>query len=346
MTEPTVGAGYAKAVLDFAASKGASRKALSERSGISPDDLVDRDKRIPFGKLVALMRAAKALCDDPAFGLHYGEASLFSDISIVGLICDAAETMAEAFVQLNRYARLVIDDGEDSGERFGFDRRTDGLWIEFRGKDPNDYPEITESTFARFAAACMRYSPDGPPFIKLCRVSHAKPAYAAEYERVLRAPVEFECAQNEILIEESWLSVRGPNYNRYVFGIFSDRAEALLRSLENSTTIRGQVESALIPVLHKGEPAMAAIARKLGMSRATLYRKLKAEGVGFDQLLDELRLKMALHYLGGEKASVYETAYLVGYSDPTAFSRAFKRWTGASPRAARAAGGAESPGPA
>lgn len=88
--------------------------------------------------------------------------------------------------------------------------------------------------------------------------------------------------------------------------------------------------------LHFAEAVdMSEIAQRLGLSRQTLYRNLKAEGVTFEQVLDELRHKLALHYLNGKKVSVNETAYLVGFSDPAAFSRAFKRWTGTSPRAAR-----------
>jgi AraC-like DNA-binding protein len=80
---------------------------------------------------------------------------------------------------------------------------------------------------------------------------------------------------------------------------------------------------------------MDTIAGKLGMSRQTLYRNLKAEGTTFEQVLDELRHQMALNYLSGKKVSVNEAAYLVGFSDPAAFSRAFKRWTGSSPRTMR-----------
>ena len=80
---------------------------------------------------------------------------------------------------------------------------------------------------------------------------------------------------------------------------------------------------------------MDMVASKLGLSRQTLFRKLKAEGVTFEKVLDELRHRLAVSYLSGRKVSVNETAYLVGFSDPAAFSRAFKRWTGASPRTAR-----------
>jgi len=91
----------------------------------------------------------------------------------------------------------------------------------------------------------------------------------------------------------------------------------------------------LIPILHTGEASIDMIAGKLALSRQTLFRKLKAEGVTFEQVLDQLRHKLALHYLNGKKVSVNETAYLVGFSEPAAFSRAFKRWTGSSPRMAR-----------
>ena len=86
-----------------------------------------------------------------------------------------------------------------------------------------------------------------------------------------------------------------------------------------------------MPILHTGDIGMDAIAAKMAVSRQTLFRRLKAEDVTFEKVLDELRHRLALHYLGGRKASVNETAYLVGFSDPAAFSRAFKRWTGKSP---------------
>jgi len=87
-----------------------------------------------------------------------------------------------------------------------------------------------------------------------------------------------------------------------------------------------------MPMLRSGQASMDAIANELGLSRPTLSRKLKVEGVTFEGVLDELRHKLALHYLSGNERSISQTAGLVGYSDPAAFSRAFKRWTGVSPR--------------
>jgi AraC-like DNA-binding protein len=105
-----------------------------------------------------------------------------------------------------------------------------------------------------------------------------------------------------------------------------------MQNLKSSRTTRGRVESLLMPVLHLGDVGADAVAEKMGVSRWTLARKLKSEGTTFERVLDDLRRTMALHYLTSKKVSVNETAYLVGFSDPAAFSRAFKRWTGLSPR--------------
>ena len=329
---PTVAAGYAKALLDLAVSKGADREALLRRSGLRPDDLAHPDDRLAFARFKALMREAKTLCGEPALGLHFGEQAPLSKMSIVGLITHAAETMGQALAQTNRYGRLVIEvEGLRREDRFVIVRRGGEVWLEDRRKDPNDFPELTESTWARFVCEYRHFFPNRPPFVKAVHVTHPKPKHRAEYDRILQVPVTFDSDRNALLIDESWLSIRIGAPNRYVFGVLSEHANALLKSLENAQTTRGRVESLLIPILHTGELGMDAIARKMGLSRPTLYRRLKAEGVRYEDLLDELRHKMALHYMNGEKVSLSQTAYLVGFSDSSAFSRAFKRWTGGRP---------------
>jgi AraC-like DNA-binding protein len=144
-------------------------------------------------------------------------------------------------------------------------------------------------------------------------------------------PVQFGADHNAIAIHDSWLSLPLPGSNRYVFGVFIDRAEALLAEMERNTSLGGRVEKAVLAILHKGPVAMALVAATLGMGKSTLYRRLRDEGQSFEQLVDALRHRMALQYLGSRKVSVNETAYLLGFSDPAAFSRAFRRWTGQAP---------------
>jgi AraC-like DNA-binding protein len=328
--EATVSGGFFKALLDFAVSLGADREALLARTGVRDADFADQDARIPLAAYKALYRAGQELTNEPALALKFPEATRFEQLSIVGLICQSAETMGGALKQLNRFSRLVVEvDGVSDGPRFQLTPRNGELWLEDRCSNAEDFPELVEAALGRFTCEMARHYPDFT-FVRAVHLTRARPVHAVEYEPILRAPVTFGAGWNAIRIEASWLTLEIHRPNRYAFGMFNGHADALLKSLEESKTTRGRVEAVLIPMLHTGELAMDDVAKALGLSRQTLYRRLKAEGVSFDQVLDALRRRMAETYL--EKLSVNETAYLVGFSEASAFSRAFKRWTGSSPR--------------
>lgn len=329
---PTVSGGYARHLMQFALAHGADAAALEARSGVAAADLTDADARIPFTNYVALMRSAKMLCDMPALALHLGAANDFREFSIVGLICYASPTMGAALTELNRYGRLVAEvDVPAAGPRFRIVPQGNSLLLEDMRRDPNEFPEMTEATWARFIGETRRHFPDAP-FALSVQVTHAAPEHRDAYREVLGVPVTFGVARNAIEIDPSWLGIELHNPSVYAFGVLSAHADQLMRSLEDARTMRGRIEAMLIPMLHRGEITMEAIARQAGMSRQSLYRRLKGEGIGFETLLDDLRRRMAIHYLEGGRTSVNETGYLVGFSDPSAFSRAFKRWTGKSPR--------------
>ena len=149
MRELTVAASVARALMELAASKGGSRSALAARSGIALPDLEDPDNRIPFASYVALMRAAQQLCNDPAFALHFGEEVDASELSLAHMM-GGADNMENALAMGNRYARLAIEvEGDGTGDRFQLRRVAGQLWfVDARG-NPNDFPELTGSTFAR-----------------------------------------------------------------------------------------------------------------------------------------------------------------------------------------------------
>lgn len=331
MAETSVSAGYAEAVIQVAVAHGADAAAVAALAGYDRAAITGPDDRVAFSTFKALMRAGATATGDSAFALHFGAESRFNDMSIVGLIAHAAATMGEAFDQMNRFARLAVEvDGHDAGDRFAIVHAGGETFIEDSRRNPNDFPELSESTFARFIWNTRRAFPDAP-FARYACFTHAEPAHAAEHARILGVPVHFGADRNALAIDPSWLSLPLPTPNRYVFGVFIDRAEALMAEMQANRSWRGRVETALLARLHSGNLAMADIAASLGLSKTSLYRRLAEEGCGFDAVLDALRHRMALHYLGGRKVSVNETAYLVGFSDPAAFSRAFKRWTGLAP---------------
>jgi len=122
---------------------------------------------------------------------------------------------------------------------------------------------------------------------------------------------------------------------RSLFGEMA-KAARTLRDRRPERSFRRRVEAELAPRLAEGELGIAPVARALGCSRQTLYRRLKAEGLTFAQLLDDLRRREALKLVRNPALPVKAIAYRLGFSDPAAFSRAFKRWTGRSPQAFRA----------
>lgn len=328
--ELTVAAGAVCSLLEFAISKGASRQTLIQRSGIDPAALLDRDNRIPFSNYVALMRAGQESCKDPALALHFGEAVDCSELSFP---LGKATNIGDALTLGNRYAPLVIEvESVGTADRFGLVGDAGQLWLVDHRANPNDFPELTESSFARMVCSTRRFAGD-VKMIKAMRVTHAEPSYRAEYDRIFRVPVAFSSDTNGLQIDEALMSgFPFPSPSKYVTAVLQDHAEKLLLRLDSSKSTCGRVEQLLAPILHTGDATVDLVARELGLSRQTLFRKLKAEGATYQQVLDQLRHRLAVHHLTTDKASVQRTAHLVGFSDATAFARAFKRWTGMSPR--------------
>ena len=114
-------------------------------------------------------------------------------------------------------------------------------------------------------------------------------------------------------------------------GLFALIAGALGGPSPASRCFKGEVEAVIEPMLNAGAVSVDRAARALGMSRQTLYRRLKEEGTTFEELLDAKRRQLAIRYLALDRSTVKATAYRLGFSEPAAFSRAFKRWTGTSP---------------
>src|SRR5437764_15003959 len=180
----TVASTFACGLLELAASRGASRQALAERAGIDPAELQDPDNRLPFATYVALMRAAQELCGDPALALHLGE-SPYAETSIGCLIGGFAETGAEGFALMNRYSRLNVDvHCAGDGDRFALVQRGGELWVVDMRESANDFPELTELTFA--CMMCTVYRAGENRFVQAIHVTHAAPAYRAEYERIFQ----------------------------------------------------------------------------------------------------------------------------------------------------------------
>ena len=321
----------AKGFLSFAIAAGASRQSLLARSGIDPAELDPQEGRLPLSQYRALMDAARELCEEPALALHFGEQTDLSEMSITALVSQASATAKEGLEQLNRYWRLLVDDGgRGPTNRIQLRQGRRGAWIELIRNPYLDFPGLIECSLARCAGGFARSS-GGKKLAKEVHVTHDDPGYQADYDRIFRAPTIFGSDRNALLIDQGILSYRLPRSNRYAFHLLRQQAQKRLTRLEGTRTVRSRVEHVLFSKLRSGALGMDEIAADLGMSRQTLYRRLRDEGVVYQDLLDELRQELALTFLRWPGSSVKQVAFSLGYSEPSAFSRAFQRWTGERP---------------
>jgi AraC-like DNA-binding protein len=324
----TVSAGMARGLIDFAAEQGTDRSALLERAGLDHHAIADDDARIPFSRYAALYCAAEELCADPAFSLHFGEWVTGMDL-VVCHVGSASPTLGAAIEAINQYNRLAIDlETIDGGTPYQFERTREGIWLIDASIYPDGVSQVTETSFARLVVGTRLIS--DRQFVRALHFVRRAPAHRDEYERVFGAPVLFGQRQNAMLVDPEWFGLPLPSTSSYADSVLTTHAERLMGDLEVAGRRRRLVADVVAARLASGKLSMTAVARDLGMSRAALYRALRSEGTTFEQIVDRARVATATRLLESG-VSIKETAGRLGYSDRSAFSRAFKRWTGVSP---------------
>lgn len=325
----SVAAGMVLGLIDHAASKGADRLHLLAVAGLPSGEDIDPNRRVPLELYARVTREAKRLCNDPALAIEHAAAHGFDNLSIVGLVACACATMRDAIEQLNRLGRLVTDISVVGSERFTISHEHDGIWLTDNRLDQPPFPECTETTFIWLISAAWK--PGDAPYCTLAEVTHEDPGTRAAFERALGAPIRFGASRNALRVSPAWFDHPINHYPRYAFSVFCAHADSLLAELDASRSVAGQVERLILPMLHTGKVTAEEVARQLNLSGQGLYRALRAEGTTFEELLADLRHRFAKGYLAEQRASLKEIAYLLGYSDVSAFSRAFKRREGVSP---------------
>src|SRR5262249_39824902 len=170
---------------------------------------------------------------------------------------------------------------------------------------------------------------DAPPF--RVRFAHPRPASIAEHERIFRCPIEFEAPRNEILFAPRLLDLPHAHRGDAVCELLRARAEELLarRSSED-----GVIERVLDLLRYRSELVAVDpddIAARLGLSARSLQRRLRARGASLSQLVDLARKEIACSALAQPEAPIKDVAARLGFSEPSAFHRAFKRWMGETP---------------
>jgi len=316
--------------LEAASAYGLDAASLREQAGLSERDLADPDGRVPLSSYVRLLQAIDAASADREFGFWLGQSVSVRSLGVVGFAMQHAPDVRAAFACLGRFRRLLNDQVSPIIEETA-------QHVVFRRVEP---PSLAHLASVMVAAPVGTLTlvrdlaglPESAPLAVAASFQHPPPANMARYREVLRCPVRFDATETSITLRREVfdLSLRRPDPGLYEY--LERHARALEARLTEAQPLASQVREALIQLLPEGEPEHALIARRLGLGERTLQRRLRDEGTSFAALLDEARAELARSYLGDSKLAIFEVAYLLGYSEPSAFNRAFRRWTGKSPR--------------
>ncbi|MBU3915724.1 AraC family transcriptional regulator, partial [bacterium] len=161
--------------------------------------------------------------------------------------------------------------------------------------------------------------------------SYREPDHVEAYQKILCSPLTFDQEKNVIVFSKEQLATAIPKGQSYIKSVMTQHASTLLKELEEWTGFKNEVMKLAMEHLPKGNFDIEMVSEKLKMSRWTVTRRLKQEGLTFQNLMIGLKKSISLNYLENNNLSITEIAFLLGYSEVSAFRRAFKGWTGGKP---------------
>jgi len=325
--EPTISVSTIIDVYYTLLEQGMDGRLLEEESGLSLADLDDPDGRVPLSKLNIIWDIAVNYTKNPAIGLRVGEKVDPSRFSVVTQASFQCETVLQG---LQKYIRFfsIVNQGVTMSLR---EKGNLGI-LEFQYASPEYYciPEM-ERMISTAMARCY-YLVGVKIKVKQFCFQHKQPVYLKDYEAVFDAPMKFDQEKTAITFDRSLLAVKINHGNPYLLNVLTSYAEKLLQKVQPRSDVKDKVRFFIKNHLADDvELDVQMAAKELHMSRHTLYRKLKKEDVSFQSLVEEVRQAEAKRLLEKNKVSISEVAFLLGFSEQSAFSRAFKRWTGESP---------------
>ncbi len=327
----TVSASSAQSLLVYLTQQGFDGSALARKAGIRVATLDNPDSRIGVAQFNAFWTRALALTRNPALGLHVGEMTGTTEMGIVGHIFFNSKTLAQALEQYASFFSLV-----NNSMRVDFYTDDEFAYVSYVCESPEAYCQPAMDRL--MAISIMRARLYVHPQLKMHYVgfAHPQPPYAQEYERIFHCPVRFDQPHCNLVFRKHLLNYQLPKRNPYLHQVLTRHVEAILNRLRPRKAITSKVKQLIAGQLAKNSVDAEHIASELHMSRHTLYRKLKLEDQSFQALVEEVRKEKAIQYIEEGKHAFSDIAFLLGFSELSAFSRAFKRWTGVPPAKWRA----------
>ncbi|HEY9627785.1 MAG TPA: AraC family transcriptional regulator [Coleofasciculaceae cyanobacterium] len=351
MQDATFSIAIVRDIVQYVAMQGGEVDRLYRSAHIDPACLDNPDQQVSGEVLKSLWREAVLLTGDRDLGLHIGEAFDLSAIGIVGYVLLNCKTYRQVLEKLSQYTRLF-------SQGVAIHHTVSEGWVQCDCEivaglknyliDEPRHP--IESTFAALMAATQQLT-GNPLRAEAVWFQHLCPGATTEHQRIFQTQAQFSQPTNRIIFNADCLdwAVRSANAN--LLSVFEQHATQMLNAqglnsqslniqtpnTQSQTPYLQKVVSAITQQIQGEVPTLEAIARTLTLSMRQLQRELQAENTSYQQLLDETRHDLALRHLQNQDTSIHDVAFLLGFSEPSAFYRAFKRWTGQTPRHYRSA---------
>jgi AraC-like DNA-binding protein len=294
---------------------------------VDPVIVKSPDGYIPVETYLLIQDEAAHYTGDPYFGLHMGEYAEAGSWSILGYLMMNCKTLGDAFEKSTRYSRIIgnLIEGHAS---IHLNK------IKVKLATPPHAPKMSRHCFEATLSSSVRMmrSLTGVEISPLeVNFTYPMPESSAEYERIFRCPVSFEQKDNSFVIDFSILQTPILYANPGLLDYFENYAQEFMAEIDRNNKHTRAVTKIMLSRMDDEKLSIDKVAREMAVSKRTLQNQLKAEGIVFSDLRLDIRKRLAKKYLR-ENYSVEDITYLLGYSEPSVFRKAFKKWSGVTPR--------------
>lgn len=314
--------------VEAAEARGVNANRLLSAYGLRRAELDEPYNRIPFYSFLCITQGLADLTDDPCLGLRVGAEIRPEQVGSLGLLMATSVTLRQALVEFSRWG-LSMNEGW-SLELVSGKSHADYVYRVLLNNAPTRHDvEYSIANLCSLIRSRMgaTWAPEAVHFL------HARTGSLQFYEKIFRCPVYFEQPHHRLIISNTDLERRADRINHALKPIIEAHFRVLSEKSSEDASFRAKVATLVSHDLGETEVSLEKIAEKLGLAVRTLQRKLAEEGTSLRKIVAEERKNLTERLLSqAERSSITDIAIRTGYSDPSALSRAYRRWTGASPR--------------
>lgn len=318
---------WAFSILSALKAHGFDHQILVDRCHIDMTLEHNADARVPITLTRDMMAMAIQITGDPSFGLQVARQTRPTSWHGLGYGIYASNTIRDCFDRIQKYSRIFSTSGythyREEGDCFVVE-----LQIHSACSDIISASQI-EAILATFVLTYRHLCHDRFPLQKVT-IPSSKPNNIQNYERMFKCPIEFDAPVTSLYVPIESVDYRLASANQTLAKESDNICEQYLAQMDQPDLIT-QISQYIVKNLHKGDPSIQEVSQALNYSARSLQRKLTSQNTSFKEVIENLKLRLAIQYISQSNLPISEISFRLGFSHTSNFSRAFKRWTGKGP---------------